>query len=72
MSYTIRDEKGMMIANVDNEVAAKIIGSARGFFRPYRTQDKPEVTVFEITEDLVFGLASFKLYLWAKTKLIPD
>ena len=72
MSYTIRDEQGVMIAEVDNMVAAKIVSSARGQFRPYRAVGKPEVTAFELTEDLVFGLEAFKLYLWTKTKLIPD
>ena len=61
-----------MIAKVDDIVAAKIINGSKGHFRSYQVSGQPKVTVFELAEDFVFGLESFKIYFWSKTKLIPD
>lgn len=72
MSYTLRDEHGVMIAKVDNAIASKIIGNCQGYFRLYRVNGKKDCQVFEITKDHVFDLESFRLYFWAKTVLIPD
>ena len=72
MSYIIRNDKGVMIALVDNMVAKKIIDSSQGQFRPYHAEGKEPVTAYEITDDLIFGAQAFKLCLWAKTLLIPE
>ena len=69
--YNIRTEKGTLIAQVDNTVADRIIRSSQGQFRPYCVDGREPVTAYELTDDLVFGMEAFKLFLWAKTLMIP-
>ncbi len=80
MNYTIRDEKGIALAKVDNLTAQKIISQMKGRFRDYRSVDRPQETtlIFEILEDSSWVLAvpavshRVEIFLWRGTKLIPE
>jgi hypothetical protein len=72
MSYRIYNEKGILIAEVDNNFAHKIINSVPGFFRNMKVKSDVEKTVFEITDDMKFAFLGFKLFLWKGYVLIPE
>jgi len=60
---------------MDNAVAEKLMASTAGFFRKTRYENKPQKTVFEFTEDLVFGYevgrSMFSICLWVGDILEP-
>ena len=61
----------VMFAQLSNQAALKIISSAKGHFRPYRTEEY-EKTVFEVDEDCSYGSEVLKIFLDKGTILIPS
>jgi hypothetical protein len=69
MAYDLRDSKGQLVMTVSNTIAQHIIQQAPGIFGPWKC--KPEVTVFEIRQDMTTTMPGAKFYLWAGSLLIP-
>lgn len=67
--YAIRDERGILLAHIDNKMMSHITVED-GKWRPYK-----DTVCFEYTEDRSidfsgFGIG-FRMMLWAGTKIIP-
>lgn len=74
MTYSVRTESGLLTSTISNILAEDIINNVKGTFRPWTpTSSTGTKTVFEIAEGRVLTVSGdTKLYLWAKTLLIPD
>lgn len=74
MTYSVRTEGGLLTSTISNTLAEDIINNVKGTFRPWTpTSGGDTKTVFEIAEGRVLTVdRDAKLYLWAKTLLIPD
>ena len=73
MTYTVRDDRGVMLMELENQLALKVINTTIGHFRSYRTRDNPNVkTVYQIDDDTVFRAPFGRLFFWKNTLLIPD
>lgn len=59
----IRNEQGVMIARVSEEVAAQMTYKLKGLWRDYRTEGKPVQRVFEIREAQSMSIPHGSLYL---------
>jgi len=76
--YMIRDENGILLMKVKNDIAVRIIVGTSGEFKPYKYPNphKPtadtEVICYQITDDCSMETDCGKFYLWAGTKLIPE
>lgn len=70
--YVIRDENGIMLMKVKNDVAQRIIKGVPGVFKPYKPTADTEVVCYQITVDSSMLTGSGRFYLWAGTKLIPS
>jgi hypothetical protein len=71
MGYIVRDENGVMLMEISNDMAQHIIRGSKGRFRPYKTVSTAETVVFELLEDTVWRNPVGKIFLWSKTLLIP-
>ncbi len=81
MSYTIRNETGIMVAEISGDCAETILKSAQGEWHTYNVEGESQlVTVcFEVAENCVYTIegvrtqnTSLKLYLWEGYKIIPN
>ena len=70
--YIIRTQAGLLIAELSNEIAQKLIKRCKGHFRSIRFESKTEKTVFQFDEDSVWGLPQFRIFLYTGYMLIPD
>lgn len=70
--YIIRTQAGLLIAELSNEIAQKVIKQCKGHFRPLKYEGKPEKTAFQFDEDCVWRLPQFRIFLFAGYVLIPD
>lgn len=75
MSHIIRNEQGIMVAEVSGRLVDTILRSANGNWRPYKTDDYDGVC-FEISEDAKYTLGngsdSIVIFLWNGYKVIPN
>jgi len=69
--YMIRDENGILLMQVENNIADRIIVGTSGEFKPYKPTADTEVICYQITDDCSMETDCGKFYLWAGTKLIP-
>lgn len=69
--YYIRNEQGQLKLSVDVVVAGQILSSCPGFWREYNVKNKRPTSCYEFTDDMVFGVDSFRAHIWAGDMLIP-
>lgn len=70
--YIIRTQEGLLIAELSNEIAQKLIKRCKGHFRSIRFESKTEKTVFQLDENCRWGLTDFNIMLYTGYMLIPD
>ena len=74
--YTVRDEKGVMVAAIGEQVLSRMLLNVNGVWRPYKTKQGDDTRCYEVTEDCTFGLGNgdsvFRLYLWKGTIIVED
>ena len=70
--YIIRTQEGILIAELSNDIAQKVIKQCKGHFRPLKYEGKPEKTAFQLDENSRWGFPGFSLFLFAGYVLIPD
>lgn len=70
--YIIRTQEGILIAELSNDIAQKVIKQCKGHFRPLKYEGKPEKTAFQLDENSSWGFPGFNLCLFAGYVLIPD
>ncbi len=75
MSYWIRTKSGELKVRIDNNTAQDLMARVQGFFRQTRYKDKPQKTVYEVSDDVVYGISrghnEFSTYLWVGDTLEP-
>jgi hypothetical protein len=71
VSYIVRDENGIMLMEISNELAQHFIRKSKGRFRPYKTDTTTETVVFEFLEDTSWTIPLGKIFLWRNNLLIP-
>ncbi len=73
MSYYIRSSQGVLIAEVTNRFAQKIINESKGHFRDYLAKDSDKtLTVFEFDCDYAYSSNIFRIFIWQGDLLIPN
>jgi len=81
--YTVRDDKGRMIARLAGVAAERVLDSVPGYWRTYKTKDVSRyqgsvkrTVCYEVTEDSKWGIdnryGGVQLYLWKGTIIIKD
>ena len=65
MAYQIRDDKGILIAVVDNRAAGKIISETSGHWTEKNYTQTGRATVFILDEDMSWSVGGLKVFLWA-------
>jgi hypothetical protein len=70
MGYIVRNKDGILLAEINNVVAQKIMAETRGVFRAYKND--PEITVYELLTSILYGLNGFKVYIPKNSILIPE
>ena len=75
MSYWIRTKSGELKVRIDNNTAQDLMQRVKGFFRQTRYKDKPQKTVFEVSDEVLYGISygpqELSTYLWCGDTLEP-
>lgn len=70
--YTLRNDKGVMIAKMNDECVAALALYVPGQWRPYNSGPTGQIRCFEITEARSFEASWGCLFLWEGYVLIED
>lgn len=69
--YYVRNAAGHLKAKVSATIMARITSTCPGFWREYQAKGKAPSACYEFSDDVVFGINEFALYLWKGDMIIP-